>query len=102
LSVGQRQRIAIARAFILDPRILMMDEPTSALDPESEHMIQDSLNLLYRGRTTLIAAHRMSTIRYADRIIVLDKGRIVETGSHDELIKNKALYFKLFSYQTFF
>ena len=101
LSVGQRQRIAIARALILDPRILMMDEPTSALDLESEHMIQDSLNLLYRGRTTLIAAHRMSTIRHADRIIVLDKGRIAETGSHDELIKNKALYFKLFSYQTF-
>jgi len=81
LSVGQRQRIAIARAFLLNPRLLILDEPTSALDPESEHLISDSLCALWQDRTTIIVAHRMSTIRNVDRIIVLDNGRIVQNDT---------------------
>jgi ABC-type multidrug transport system fused ATPase/permease subunit len=81
LSVGQRQRIAIARAFLLNPRLLILDEPTSALDPESEHLISDSLCALWQDRTTIIVAHRMSTIRKVDRIIVLDNGRIVQNDT---------------------
>lgn len=87
LSVGQKQRVAIARAILRNPKILILDEPTSALDSETERKVTQSLEKLMQGRTTLIIAHRLSTVRKADRIFVLEKGKIVEEGSHDELMK---------------
>ncbi len=98
LSVGQRQRIAIARAFLLNPRLLILDEPTSALDPESEHLITDSLRALRQGRTTIIVAHRMSTIRDVDRIIVLDNGRLVQNDTRANLLREKGLFHTLHAY----
>ncbi len=92
LSGGQRQRIAIARCILKDPRILIFDEATSALDTRSESLIQDSMDTLMRGRTVFIVAHRLTTIRKADRIIVMEKGRMVECGSHDELLKIGGAY----------
>jgi subfamily B ATP-binding cassette protein MsbA len=101
LSGGQKQRIAIARALLRDPRILILDEATSSLDAESEGKVQDALDTLMRGRTTLIIAHRFSTIRHANRIIVLNDGCIAETGTHDELLALGGIYSRLYQMQTF-
>jgi ATP-binding cassette subfamily B protein len=101
LSGGQRQRIAIARALIRNPRVLLLDEATSALDGESEKLVQDAVERLMEGRTTLIVAHRLSTIRAADRIAVLDRGKLVEIGSHDELLAANGKYTKLHAAQRF-
>lgn len=100
LSGGQRQRIAIARAILKDAPILVLDEATSALDSESEKLIQEALNRLMEGRTTLVIAHRLSTIQRMNRIIVLDKGEIIETGTHTELLKLKGMYAKLWAHQS--
>ncbi|MDO6515155.1 type I secretion system permease/ATPase [Neptuniibacter sp. 2_MG-2023] len=100
LSGGQRQRIAIARALITNPRILLFDEATSALDYESERIIQQNMHAICHNRTVFIIAHRLSTVRQCDRIIVMDKGRIVETGDHDELIKQQGYYYQLNSMQS--
>lgn len=101
LSGGQRQRVAIARAFLKNPDVLILDEATSALDSVSEHMIQEALARLMQGRTTLVVAHRLSTIRMAHQIIVLDKGRVAEQGTHDQLMSNpEGLYAHLFALQS--
>jgi ATP-binding cassette subfamily B protein len=100
LSGGQRQRIALARAIVRDPRILILDEATSAVDNETEALIQRSLQKLVVGRTSLIIAHRLSTVRHARRIHVLDQGRIVESGTHDELVDRQGLYAALWQLQT--
>ena len=100
LSGGQRQRLAIARALILNPRILIFDEATSALDYESERIIQDNMGQICAGRTVLIIAHRLSTVRMCDSIIVVDQGQIIEQGSHDELIAQNGYYARLHSYQN--
>jgi len=99
LSGGQRQRVAIARAFLKNAPVLILDEATSHLDALSENIVHKALNQLKINRTTLIIAHRLSTVRNADQIIVLDKGRIKETGTHKELFKNNGLYRKLISKQ---
>ena len=92
LSGGHRQRIAIARAILADPRILLLDEATSALDAESERLVNEALERLMRGRTSLVIAHRLSTVRHADRILVFNHGRIIESGTHDELIEKNGTY----------
>ena len=99
LSGGQRQRLSIARALHKDPPVLLLDEATSALDTESEHAVQQAINRLMEGRTTLVVAHRLSTIRHADRIVVLDQGNIVEEGDHEALMARKGMYHRLVSMQ---
>jgi subfamily B ATP-binding cassette protein MsbA len=96
LSGGQRQRLAIARAILRNPPILILDEATSSLDTESERKVQTALERLMQDRTTLVIAHRLSTIKRADSIVVLDKGQIVEIGTHDSLLNEKGLYAKLY------
>ena len=99
LSGGQRQRVAIARALLNDPRILILDEATSSLDSESEATVQEALDRLMEGRTTLVIAHRLSTVRDADRLAVIDEGRIVQEGNHDELLAAGGLYADLYHLQ---
>ena len=101
LSGGQRQRISIARAILKNPPILILDEATSALDTESEHLVQDALDKLMLNRTTLVIAHRLSTIKNADLICVMQDGRILERGTHDELIAKGGAYKHLVDMQSF-
>jgi ATP-binding cassette subfamily B protein/subfamily B ATP-binding cassette protein MsbA len=100
LSGGEKQRLSIARAFLMDAPILVLDEPTSALDARTESLLLDALERLMNGRTTFIIAHRLSTIRNADRILVIDRGEIVEQGRHEELLLQDGLYASLYRQQT--
>ena len=100
LSGGQRQRIAIARALLADPRILILDEATSHLDTVNEAEVQEALSRLMTGRTTLVIAHRLSTVRGVDRILVIDEGKVVEEGSHDELMRLEGVYAELVEKQV--
>ena len=99
LSGGQRQRVSIARALLLDPRILIFDEATSALDTESEQHILKNLGRIAEGRTTIIIAHRLSTVKDCDFIMAMDKGRIMETGTHEELMERRGYYYHLYASQ---
>jgi ABC-type multidrug transport system fused ATPase/permease subunit len=99
LSAGERQLLSFARAVLINPKILILDEATSSIDPVTEGLIQDALDKIMRGRTCIVIAHRFSTIKKADRIIVLHKGRIAETGSHEELMRKGALYKQLYELQ---
>jgi ABC-type multidrug transport system fused ATPase/permease subunit len=99
LSGGERQRIAIARALLKNPPILLLDEATSALDTESERLVQAALERLMRDRTVLVIAHRLSTVQHADRIVVLERGRVVAHGGHRELMEQDGLYRRLYELQ---
>ena len=99
LSGGQKQRVAIARALLKDPRILILDEATSALDSESEHLVQQALDRLMVGRAVLVIAHRLSTVKSADRVLVLDRGKLVESGRHEDLVKTAGVYRRLVEHQ---
>ena len=100
LSGGQRQRLAIARALLLEPKILLLDDPTTAVDAQTEHEVLEAMDAAIEGRTTLIVANRLSTLRRADWILVLDDGRIVERGTHAELMKNRGIYYRAASLQA--
>jgi ATP-binding cassette subfamily B protein len=100
LSGGERQRISIARALLINPRILILDEATASVDTETEKEIQKALDNLVAGRTTIAIAHRLSTLRKADRLVVMHKGQIVEEGSHDELINLQGSYWRLYEAQA--
>jgi ABC-type multidrug transport system fused ATPase/permease subunit len=99
LSGGQRQRVAIARALLLDPRILILDDSTSSVDTQTERLIQQALDRLMEGRTTFVIAQRLSTVRRADQIFVLDQGQIVERGTHNELLIQDGLYREIYELQ---
>jgi ABC-type multidrug transport system fused ATPase/permease subunit len=100
LSGGQRQRLAIARALLLEPKILLLDDPTSAVDPQTEHEVLEAMDAAIDGRTTLIVANRLSTLRRADWVLVLDDGRVVERGTHAELMANRGVYYRAASLQA--
>ena len=97
LSIGQRQLLSFARALIADPRILVLDEATSSVDTETEQQIQEALKVLMQGRTSFVIAHRLSTIQNASQVIVMDKGRIAEHGTHAELLRQRGAYFQLYT-----
>lgn len=99
LSAGQRQLLAFARAILADPRLLILDEATSSIDPETEQLIQQALNTLLEGRTSFIIAHRLSTVRSADRIMVIEDGQITESGTHEELVTLGGRYANLYQAQ---
>jgi subfamily B ATP-binding cassette protein MsbA len=100
ISGGERQRLALARAILKNPPVLILDEATSALDTESEILVQEAIERLMAGRTSIVIAHRLSTVQHADRIVVIEDGKIVETGKHAELIgKTRGLYRKLYQLQ---
>jgi subfamily B ATP-binding cassette protein HlyB/CyaB len=99
LSGGQKQRIAIARALLTNPRLLIFDEATSALDYESERIIQENLMRICQGRTVILIAHRLSTLRNAHKILVVDKGELVEYGNPEDLMRKKGLYYHIYSQQ---
>ena len=98
VSGGEKQRLCIARAFLKDPIILLLDEATSALDKESEKMVQESIDILQKGRTSVAVAHRLTTIQDSDVIIVMENGKLVEKGKHDELMKSGKKYAHLYKY----
>jgi ATP-binding cassette subfamily B protein len=100
LSGGEKQRITIARAILCNPPILILDEATSSVDTESEKKIQDALSSLWKGRTTIVVAHRISTLKESDKIIVIDNGRIVEIGNHNELMEKRGIYYNLIVIQS--
>lgn len=100
LSTGQKQRLALTMAFLKVPKILILDEPTAALDAVSEKKVQEGIKNLIRGKTTFIIAHRFSTVKNADKIVVLDKGKIAEVGNHNELLRRKGIYYQLYKLQT--
>ena len=99
LSAGQRQLLAFLRAYITDPQVLILDEATSSIDSHTEELIQRALIALTQDRTSVIIAHRLSTIQHADKIVVLDKGVVVETGGHQALLKSKGAYYRLYEKQ---